>query len=334
MKKFLTRFSCLLVVLSAFLVVGCEKEEITENANALAQEQEITQDVGERIINAYINDNLDKLDAQVAKKGSKEYLDFLLGVDFGNYPDLTNNESTYISSEEEFEALFHFIFKEREHLYPFPPDGDLGSKEIHQKDDKDDNGEIVIKSSFNYNRWDAKEYALDHVFIYNPIYPDFNTSSNPLADGGGDCTNFVSQAVYAGGVPMQGSGDGCKHENTYQEWYMEDGGGAGCWGSLSDWEWSLPWSVTYPFRYYHNNVGNATALGWTRSPSTADYFLQMGDVVQLQRKVSGGWQTYHTMIVTLDLFKDLEISQHSINDIKKLSEIPMPSTKRFQLIQF
>jgi len=45
-----------------------------------------------------------------------------------------------------------------------------------------------------YDRTDAVTYALDHADStkFNPDYPDYTNS-------GGDCTNFVSQAIYEGG---------------------------------------------------------------------------------------------------------------------------------------
>ncbi|MCL2851119.1 MAG: amidase domain-containing protein [Firmicutes bacterium] len=46
-----------------------------------------------------------------------------------------------------------------------------------------------------YNRNAAIEYARTWAFSRNPYYYDFS-------DIGGDCTNFVSQALVAGGMPM------------------------------------------------------------------------------------------------------------------------------------
>ena len=46
-------------------------------------------------------------------------------------------------------------------------------------------------SIINYNRSDAVKYALKWAFSRNPDYLDFHGL-------GGDCTNFVSQCIYAG----------------------------------------------------------------------------------------------------------------------------------------
>lgn len=46
-----------------------------------------------------------------------------------------------------------------------------------------------------YNRKKAVAYATEWAYGYNPKYYNFN-------DIGGDCTNFASQCLYAGGISM------------------------------------------------------------------------------------------------------------------------------------
>lgn len=52
-------------------------------------------------------------------------------------------------------------------------------------------------STHPYDRARAVEYALKHAKSYNPVYPDYNSGDDALPWG--DCTNFVSQAIYEGG---------------------------------------------------------------------------------------------------------------------------------------
>ncbi|HEX2461980.1 MAG TPA: amidase domain-containing protein, partial [Vicinamibacterales bacterium] len=65
-----------------------------------------------------------------------------------------------------------------------------------------------------YDRATAATYADTYWQSYNPAWPS-------IAKKGGDCTNFVSQALYAGGIAMRPSptyvGDGA--------WYMLQGKG-------------------------------------------------------------------------------------------------------------
>lgn len=51
---------------------------------------------------------------------------------------------------------------------------------------------ILLSPSY-YNQSGAVSYAHQYAYNYNPAYPNFNGQ-------GGDCTNFVSQALYAGGI--------------------------------------------------------------------------------------------------------------------------------------
>ena len=54
----------------------------------------------------------------------------------------------------------------------------------------------IVEAGSNYNAALAAEYANKWWNGHNPQYPDFD------ATGQGDCTNFVSQCLYAGGMPM------------------------------------------------------------------------------------------------------------------------------------
>lgn len=51
-----------------------------------------------------------------------------------------------------------------------------------------------------YNRVAAAQYALRWALDRNPKYRDFSANTG----GGGDCTNFISQALFAGGWTMTG----------------------------------------------------------------------------------------------------------------------------------
>lgn len=53
--------------------------------------------------------------------------------------------------------------------------------------------------SVSYNPVSAIAYAKEYAFTYNPIYPNYSD-----VEPGGDCANFISQCLYAGGMPMIG----------------------------------------------------------------------------------------------------------------------------------
>ena len=52
-----------------------------------------------------------------------------------------------------------------------------------------------------YNRVTARNYAWDW---WGPYTSNYNPAYNNYVGKGGDCANFVSQCVYAGGVPIHG----------------------------------------------------------------------------------------------------------------------------------
>lgn len=77
-------------------------------------------------------------------------------------------------------------------------------------------------SSGGYNGATAAAYANTYWNSYNSAYPSF-------ANAGGDCTNFVSQALYAGGIAM-------RPDPPYTgnaAWYIRE--------SRNKWSYSVPW---------------------------------------------------------------------------------------------
>ena len=117
----------------------------------------------------------------------------------------------------------------------------------------------------NYDRQRALEYARRWAFDRNPLFYNFTGI-------GGDCTNFVSQCIYAG----------CCEMNYSQPngWY---------YNSLED--RSPSWSgVSFFFDFMVNNQGNGPF-----GASVESYELEIGDVIQLRNDLD---RYYHTLLVT------------------------------------
>lgn len=55
-----------------------------------------------------------------------------------------------------------------------------------------------LKRRYAYSPKKAVEYAIKYALNYNTSYPSYKGS-------GGDCANFISQALHAGGKPMVGN---------------------------------------------------------------------------------------------------------------------------------
>ena len=121
-----------------------------------------------------------------------------------------------------------------------------------------------MKSVF-YDRDAATEYAHKWAFRRNPEYYNFDNI-------GGDCTNFVSQCIYAGAGVMN-------YTDTFG-WY---------YNSLSD--RAPAWSgVEFLYKFL---VTNKSVGPYARHTSQNGLFI--GDIIQLGRE-DGAF--YHSLIVT------------------------------------
>ncbi len=157
-----------------------------------------------------------------------------------------------------------------------------------------------------YNRAAAVAYAIRYAEIPNvdqwKYYEGF----------GGDCTNFTSQCLYAGGIPFDHVG-----KSSLEKWYW-----------YSDANRTASWTSSQAFRQYV--LLNKTGPG-LRAHIGQREELQLGDLVQLEEH----GRSYHTMIVTgyitdpnnPKVIVDYLICQHSANFLN----IPL-STKTAKLV--
>jgi hypothetical protein len=127
-----------------------------------------------------------------------------------------------------------------------------------------------------YNRSEARNYAHRHVFNYNPAYRKFSA----------DCTNFVSQCLRAGGIPMV--------DAWWRPWFDKDDWyyhrrGTDAFDSNNDDTWSWSW-VKVRTLYDHTRA----RLG-TQVSSAAE--LQVGDIAMLNLHDNDPAND-HAMIVT------------------------------------
>ncbi|MFD0385339.1 amidase domain-containing protein [Streptomyces stramineus] len=108
-------------------------------------------------------------------------------------------------------------------------------------------------------------YAEKYWRNYNPAYRSFNSY-------GGDCTNFVSQALKAGGWKDQPG----KYDD-YRAWWYDSKNQATSWVGANEWSWS--------------------ALNSQRvKPLSNVYQMDVGDIMQMDFDDDGSKD--HTMITT------------------------------------
>ncbi len=151
----------------------------------------------------------------------------------------------------------------------------------------------------NYNRYKARDYALQYAKSPNPAYAYFTY----------DCTNFISQALLAGGWTEVG-----KYAYYSDDaWYYD--GGTRPWYSNS-------WAVADSFyRYIGRHPERATPISIIRSKPWYNYF-EVGDIVQIDEFDSAGnWipdgRIDHSMIVTAVSTNDMYMTYHTSNTVDK-----------------
>ena len=128
---------------------------------------------------------------------------------------------------------------------------------------------IVYKE---YNRARAVEYARRWALSRNPLFTNF-------AGRGGDCTNFVSQSIYAGSCQMNFTPD-------FGWYYIDPNNRAPAWSSV---EYFFDFITGSPnFTSQNGNIGPYGIL-----TDAAGVFE--GDVVQL---ADGTGDFYHTLLIT------------------------------------
>ena len=120
---------------------------------------------------------------------------------------------------------------------------------------------LVVKP---YNRENAVAYAKKYAFSQNPIFGNFRGI-------GGNCTNFVSQAIYAGSCVMN-------YTPTYGWYYRSLDDRAPSWTGV---------------RYFYDFMTTNTGVGPFGFEATAEQ-LEVGDVIQLGNEEDG---FYHTLLI-------------------------------------
>ncbi|GAE36245.1 amidase domain-containing protein [Halalkalibacter akibai] len=118
-------------------------------------------------------------------------------------------------------------------------------------------------SERSYDRREAVRYAERWWDDYNPEYRKFENN----------CTNFISQCLRAGGLPMSG------HSDRSKGWWYRGK------------NWSYSWSVAHAMRWHLS--GSKQGLRGEERESASE--LEPGDIICYDFNGDGRWQ--HTTIV-------------------------------------
>ncbi|BAL80174.1 amidase domain-containing protein [Caldisericum exile] len=223
------------------------------------------------------------------KEGTSEYFDFLNNLLWGEYnKDL--QKSTYFRKILKYAAYY---YAHPEILYPEQCKSCLNDV-IETHNTQSTTWVYNSSSAVNY----AYKYSINAGYGQNPNFPDFRNK-------GGDCTNFASQVVNAGNVPIDGSGT-CSSYSTFTKWYVNK---AQWWCLQSRWAWSTSWSVvgdfyTYQSQYKNNAFPTVFAISQANSLRAS---AVPGDVIQLET----GGSKWHSTIVTKKENGEIYLTYHS-----------------------
>ena len=135
---------------------------------------------------------------------------------------------------------------------------------------------MLVTKEFNRDR--ALEYARRWALSRNPLYYDYTGI-------GGNCTNFVSQCVYAGSCTMN-------YTPVYGWYYLSAGERTASWTGVE---------------YFYNFMKGNTGVGPFAREITQEE-VAPADVIQLGR-VEGGY--YHTLLVTAVAEGDILVAAQS-----------------------
>ncbi len=144
------------------------------------------------------------------------------------------------------------------------------------------------RNTSSYSRNLAVNYAIKYALTPNPNYKYFSIYQTI----GGDCTNFTSQCLHAGGAPMVFSG-----KNTW-------------WYNAKTNRWSVSWTVAGSLYWYLkiNAEKNLYGIKGTEVPSLSS--LEIGDLI-FYRNNKGA--IAHSAIITSFYNGRPFISQHTFN---------------------
>jgi hypothetical protein len=151
------------------------------------------------------------------------------------------------------------------------------------------NQEMLRQSSYSraraYERHKAVRYADAWWNSYNPDYREFSV----------DCTNYVSQSLFAGGAPMNQAG-----QRDRGWWYKHAGGAAD--------QWSYSWAVAHSLRWYLPTSGQG--LQGKEVSSAGE--LALGDIICYDFDGDGKWQ-HNTIVTAIDASGQPLVNAHTTN---------------------
>lgn len=146
----------------------------------------------------------------------------------------------------------------------------------------------------NYLRDSAVNYAVTYALNPNPYYRYFAISGNQ----GGDCTNFISQCLAAGGAPMI--------YNPHNQWWYNRSTS----GRVSQDTWSLSWAIAHSLYWFIKTNFTSRLPGVKGREVNSPDLLQKGDLIFFENE---NGVIFHSTIITSYINDMPLVSQHSFD---------------------
>ncbi|MCB2312170.1 amidase domain-containing protein [Clostridium tagluense] len=144
-----------------------------------------------------------------------------------------------------------------------------------------------------YSRINAVNYARTYALHPNPSFRYFPLIDNETS---GDCANFISQCLLAGGAPMIYNG-------SHPWWYNK----ANTLSTKDD-TWSVTWTVAHSLYWTLkvNEQSNANAIKGLEIYDTS--LLELGDLIFFE---GNNGNIFHSAIITSFRYGQPLVSHHS-----------------------
>lgn len=160
-------------------------------------------------------------------------------------------------------------------------------KSLQLPEEKNSNDCSVFAS---YSRTAAVNYALTYLGDYNTNYPDW----------GADCANFISQCLYEGGKPMEGTPGTQSAAENWKNWFSKG-------NTTTTKNVSSTWRGAAAFRDYWQTHASGYKK-FTSMDSDAFDYGYTGDAISL---LNSNGAAYHTLMIVGYGSTDFEVAAHS-----------------------
>ncbi|WP_077297126.1 amidase domain-containing protein [Virgibacillus pantothenticus] len=211
-----------------------------------------------------------KRDAEIVKIKGNGHVYSTMRYDQQEYYQYHLHVQFLVKQEEQLyleESVTPYIFRMdhlgeiKDHQHQVKKQEAEGEEQLFNETDK------FVNTRSPYDRQAAVQYAERWWNDYNPAYRQF-----PV-----DCTNYVSQCLYAGGAPMYGA------PVRERGWWYQDN------------NWSFSWAVAHSLRWY---LAGATKGLRGEQKETAEQLIP-GDVICYDFSGDGRWD-HNTIVVAKD----------------------------------